>query len=383
MTGLQLAPGAAIPWRNLTRHVGIFGATGTGKTTTAAALVDRMPCPVVVLDAKGDLERAGRLHAPRMSIGAMGADFVARALDLSEPQAGALQVALAWAEDSGRAAASLADLRALLSDTARNADALAGAYGLVSPVSIAAVQRALLRLERACPEAFGHGAPDWRRIAGVNVIACRGIADVPGVYGAFSAHVLDSLYRGLGEIGDAGAPGLAVMIDESHLLFDGATPAIVRRIEQVTRLIRSRGVALIYVTQSPADLPDSVLGQLGTRLQHGLNAATPRQVKALRAAADTMGADMAEIQRLGIGQALLSVAGAPGRKIKVAPRGALDMGPADALPVYPGPARVYDQAAPQADVAEPEPESLAERLRGLPWQFWAVALVVLLALIQS
>lgn len=316
---IQLSATAAIPCRDLTRHIGIFGATGTGKTTTAAAIAERAPCPVLILDAKGDLELLGKLHAPRMSLSEMGADFVARALDLSDAQAGALQIAMAWAEDSGRAVDTLAELRGLLGDTMQQAGDLAGLYGLVSPISLAAVSRGILRLERATPWLFGRGAPDWRRVAGLNVVSCRWIADVPGLYGAFAAHVLDSLYRGLGEIGDAGAPGLMVMIDESHLLFDGASPAIVRRIDQITRLVRSKGVGLIYVTQSPADLPDSVLGQLGTRLQHGLRGATPRQQKAIRAAAETMAVAPDAIQRLGVGEAFLSLAGGQGKRVTVAP----------------------------------------------------------------
>lgn len=374
---LIVGPGAVIPLRALTRHAGIFGATGTGKTTTAAAIVERLPCPVILLDAKGDLETLGRLHVPRMSVADLGPAFMARALDLSDAQAGALQIAMAWADDNCRAVDTLQDLRDLLNDTIANADELSRDYGLISTISVAAVSRSLLRLERACPWLFDAGVTDWRQVVGINPISCRWIADLPGVYGAFAAHVLDSLYRGLGEIGDAGKPGLAVMIDESHLLFDGATPAIVRRIEQITRLIRSKGVALIYVTQSPSDLPDSILGQLGTRIQHGLNAATPRQVKALRAAAETMAVAPDAIQRLGIGQAFISVAGSAGRRVQVQP-GKLQSGMVESF--NPAPVVLYHapRQAAQPPERAPDPVQWFDRLRRNP----AVLLAILLAVIM-
>ena len=348
MTALHLAPGLSIPHRALTRHIGIFGATGTGKTTTAAAIAERAPCPVILLDAKGDLESLG-LHRPwraQMRIDSMGADLVARALDLSPAQAGALHIALAWAEDSMRAVTGLDDLRNLLADTIAAAPDLSARYGLITPMSVAAIQRAILRLDRAAPWAFGANAIDWRDMRGINVYAASEIASVPGLYGAFVAHLLDSLYRGLGEIGDASAPGLMVMIDESHLIFDGAPPAVTRRIEQVTRLIRSKGVALCYITQSPADLPDAIAGQLASRVQHGLRASTPRQVASARAAAESMpgNATMGDVLVLGTGQALCSVPDARGRilpaRLVQVTRGRLAMG---AVAHEAPPARVVQQ----------------------------------------
>ena len=375
--GIQLAPGCTIPARYLTRHVGVFGATGTGKTTTAAAIVERAPCPVLVLDAKGDLESLGRVYRPwdaQLNLSELGPDLVARALDLSEPQAGALQVAFAWADDQRRPVASLGDLRALLGDVVARADDLSAAYGLVSPSSVAAVQRALLRLERAAPWAFGPASVDWRDVQGVAVLALGTVAGIPGLYGATVAYILDSVYRGLGELGDVAAPGLLIMIDESHLVFDGAPVPIVRRIEQVTRLIRSKGVGLIYVTQSPADLPDAIAGQLVTRIQHGLRAATARQQKGLRAAAETMPGNVTsqDVMQLGTGQAIVSVPDArgvpqPGRVVEVQ-RGRVHLvaGATVAPPIFPAAARFLCQAEPAAVAAAPP----------RPWPWWKAAAVV-------
>jgi len=316
MTFLHLGNGAAIPYRYLSRHVGIFGATGTGKSVTLGAIAERAPCPILIFDAKGDLESlASTLIRPAMRIDAMGADLLARALDLSEAQAGALQIALAWAEDCNRGVATLADLRCLLNDALQHD--LSGAYGLISPISVAAVQRALLRLERHSPWTFTASTFDPRDTAGIAVYAAAELASVPGLYGAFAAHVLDSLYRGLGEVGDVAAPGLLVMIDEAHLIFDGASPSIVRRIEQITRLIRSKGVGLVYVTQSPSDLPAAIAGQLATRIQHALRASTPQHLKALKAAAETMPGNIAaaDILGLGTGQAIVSIPDAAGKPL--------------------------------------------------------------------
>lgn len=364
---IQLAPGLTLPPRALPRHIGIFGATGTGKTSTAATLVTRAPCPVIALDAKGDLEGLGRVVPPRMRVDALGLDLLTRALDLSEAQAGVLSIALAWAEDTSRPVADLSDLRSLLADTA----ATPLPYGLVTPSSVAAVMRAMLRLERGAPWLFGTGAPDWRKLQGVTVVPCKHVAELPGAYGAFAVHVLDSLYRGLGEYGQDAA-GLMVMIDEAHLMFDGATAGVVRRLEQITRLIRSKGVGLIYVTQSPADLPDAILGQLGTRVQHGLRAATPRQVAALRAAAETLpgGVRPDEVAALGVGQAWVAPFGAA-----KAMRVQLDYTPVEA------PATTWQPPEgilrpPVAQVAEDEPATVAHWRESWWWRMLAPVLIL-------
>ncbi|QPC91484.1 helicase HerA-like domain-containing protein [Mesorhizobium sp. INR15] len=376
MTALQLGSGAAIPWRYLARHVGIFGATGSGKTTTLGAIAERSPCPVLILDAKGDLESLGAtLLRPAMRVDAMGADLIARALDLSEAQAGALQIALAWAEDSGRAVATLADLRDLLNDSTRHD--LSRDYGLISPVSVAAVQRALLRLERGAPWVFQPSRHDPRDTQGITVYGCSDLTSLPGLYGAFVAHTLDRLYGGLAEVGDVAAPGLLVMIDEAHLIFDGATAAIVRRIEQITRLIRSKGVGLIYVTQSPSDLPHIIAGQLATRIQHALRASTPYHHKALKAAAETMPGNISAASILGLatGQAIVSVPDAsgaplPGRVVAIQ-RGSL---PLCAVGLPPA---VVPRHAPRRDLVDAQPLHVAAP-RPRPWYFWPALLALAL-----
>lgn len=373
MTFLHLGHGAAIPYRYLTRHMGIFGATGTGKTTTLGAVAERAPCPVLVLDAKGDLESLGAaVMRPCMRVDAIGADLMARALELSEAQAGALQIAMAWAEDSGRAVADLADLRSLLNDSIQTD--LSAEYGLVSPISVRAVQRALLRLERGAAWAFGSAAHDARDTQGITVYAARDLTALPGLYGAFVAHVLDSIYRGLAELGDVAAPGLLVMIDESHLVFDGAPAAIVRRIEQITRLIRSKGVGLVYVTQAPSDLPHVISGQLATRIQHALRGATPYHQKALRAAAETMPGNVtaADIAALATGRAFVSIpdssgAPLPGRAVDIQ-RGKLALHSVD----LPAPRPRQRPVTHWPDDANHVPA--APRVR--PWHFWPLRVFV-------
>lgn len=306
---------ASIHPRFLTRHIGIFGATGTGKTTTAASIVSRLSCPVIVLDAKGDLGCLGDVKAPwdgcQMSVSDLGADLLQRALDLSPAQAGVLEIALAWAEDTGQPCHNLTDLNCILTAMV---EADLTDYGLVSTASVAAVQRSILRLRRAAPWAFGKGSFDPRDCSGRTVIHAPDLAAVPGLYAAFASHLLETVYRGLGEVGDAGAAGLAIMVDEAHLLFQDAPPAVTRRLEQIVRLIRSKGVCLIFVSQSPADLPPAILGQLATRIQHGMRAATPGQQAAVRAAAETMPGTVtqSDILGLGMGQALVSTPDADG-----------------------------------------------------------------------
>jgi hypothetical protein len=316
MTFLHLAHGADIPHRYLTRHIGIFGATGTGKSSTLAAIAERAPCPVLIFDAKGDLESLGsNLLRPAVRVDSFDADLMSRAIDLSDAQAGALQIVLAWCEDSGFPVVTLGDLRVAM-NAALQRD-LSHSYGLLSPISVAAVQRSLLRLEREVPWLFSAAEFDPRDTTGITVYSASGITPLPGLYGAFVAHCLDALYNGLGEVGDVAAPGLLVLIDESHLLFDGATPAIVRRIEQITRLIRSKGVGLVFATQSPSDLPSPVAGQLATRIQHALRASTPQHHKALKAAAETMPGNIsaADILGLATGQAIASIPDATGKPV--------------------------------------------------------------------
>ncbi|UUV43259.1 AAA-ATPase [Rhodobacter phage RcCWillis] len=370
---IHLGQGVCLSPRYLTRHMGIFGATGTGKTTTAATVVKQLRCPVIVLDAKGDLAPLGKVVPPwqsaQMSVGALGADLMRRVLDLSEAQSGALEIALAWAEDHGRACHTMDDLSDILSDIATRVDV--SDYGLVSRLSLAAVQRAILRFKRAAPWAFGPTIFNPLAVAQTTVVHAPDLVAVPGLYAAFAAHNLEAIYRGLGELGDTSAPGLAVMVDEAHLLFQDAPRAVVSRLEQIVRLIRSKGVALIFVTQSPADLPPAILGQLATRIQHGLRAGTAAQQTAARAAAETMPGNVAaaDILGLGMGEAFISTPNGsgnpiPAMRIKVSGIKMDGRIFSDAPPsISPTPRR---SAQVPPDLAPQEPSAAKRR----PWYFW-------------
>lgn len=323
---LTIGPGAALPLRYANRHALVTGATGTGKTVTLAAIAEGLGaagCKVLAFDAKGDLDRlADRLRDPFEGAGLdlyqMGPDLLCRALELSEAQSGAVFVLYAMAEAEGLRLADLDDLRALCGRAADDLGRVSSVYGLVGKPSLAAVQRAALRLSRDGAGAFGRPGFDLATLPpGVTVYRSARLARNPVLYASFVTHCLLDLYHRAPESGDLDCPKWALLMDEAHLIFDGCPPGLLRRIESVVRLIRSKGVCLIFATQSPADLPPGISGQLATRVQHGLRAVTPAQVKGVRAAAESMPAApgfdaMAAIQGLGIGQALVSVPGAGG-----------------------------------------------------------------------
>jgi len=311
---------AALPLRYLNRHVLISGATGTGKTVTLAALVEALAgagVPVLAIDAKGDLESLGRVVCPYGERGErapldlfhLGPEIMARALDLSEAQSGVLYVLHELAQGEGMPLATLADLRAL-ANYAANARDVSTSYGLVSPASLAALQRGLLRLDAG---AFGRPGFDMAGRSGVTVYAAAKLARKPEQYAAAVAWMLLDLYERCPERGDDDRPALAVVIDEAHLIFEGIPASLERRLASVARLIRSKGVALIWASQAPADLPPAIAGQCLTRIQHGLRASTPAQLRDVKAAADSMPQPMtgfdavAAILALGVGQALVSL----------------------------------------------------------------------------
>ena len=391
---IVLGPHSFIMPRYLTRHIGIFGATGTGKTTTAASIVNQLACPVIVLDAKGDLGGLGRTVAPwqgaQMSVAGIGADLLSRALELSEAQSGVLAIALAWAEDHWDTVETLDDLASVLWLIA-SGDADVSQYGLASKLSIAAVQRAILRLRRAAPWAFGPKQFNPMTSTGVTVIHAPDLVEQPGLYAAFATQMLDSIYKSLGEIGDAGAAGLVIMVDEAHLLFSDAPRAVIQRLEQIVRLIRSKGVSLIFVTQSPADLPPAIMGQLATRIQHGLRAATVGQQAAVRAAAETMPGEVkaADILSLGMGEALVSTPDARGtpaaaQRVTVQPVPWQPVIFSDAPPRVSfslTPARNLEAVTYQAQDFSGQVEAVEAKRK--PWWFWpaVVAAVIYLPII--
>jgi len=355
----------------LNRHGLVTGATGTGKTITLQVLAEglsRLGVPVFAADVKGDLSGiadAGRLTpkleerlaalglaapafeaAPvtlwdlfgrsgvpvRMTVSEMGPLLLARLLDLNDTQTGVLYAAFRIADDNGLLLLDLADLRAMLAWVGANATTLKLEYGNLSATSIAAIQRSLLVLEeQGADVVFGEPAlelgdliatsADGRGV--VNLLdATKLAAESPHLYACFLFWLLSELFEELPERGDAELPLLVLFFDEAHLLFKGAPKALVDKIEQVVRLIRSKGVGIVFVTQSPLDLPEAVLGQLGLKIQHALRAFTPRDQKAVRVIADTFrprpGLDAAAvITELGTGEALVSTLDAKGQPTPV------------------------------------------------------------------
>ncbi len=347
--------------RRANRHGLIAGATGTGKTTSLRVLAEGFSgagVPVFMADVKGDLtglcqpgedgtgqvERARavdlkgyafrrfpvilwdiygkRGHPVRVTVAGVGPLLLARMLALNEVQEGILNAAFALAEDEGLLLLDLKDLRAVLNYMAGRARALRERYGNISTQSVGAILRRLLGLEQQGAGDF-FGEPDLaiedfiRRdrdgLGYINIlVADRLIQHGPRLYSSFLFWLLSSLFQRLPEVGDTEKPRLAFFFDEAHLLFDDASRTLAQKVEQVVRLIRSKGVGVYLVTQSPLDVPENVLGQLGNRLQHALRAFTPRDQRAVRAAAQTFRAnpafDAAEaIQQLVVGEALVSV----------------------------------------------------------------------------
>ncbi|MBB5693679.1 helicase HerA-like domain-containing protein [Muricoccus pecuniae] len=341
------------------RHGLVAGATGTGKTITLQTVVEgfsRAGVPVFCADIKGDLaglsqpgtpkpkiaERAAALgatdfgwqaapvvfwdvfgeqgHPVRATVAEMGPLLLGRLLDLNDTQEGVLAIAFALADDEGLLLLDFKDLRALLSHVAERAAELAAHYGNVSKATIGTIQRRLLTLEQQGAEHFfGEPAleltdlmlltPDGR--GSVNILAADKLAASPRLYATFLLWLLSELFEELPEVGDLDKPKLAFVFDEAHLLFRDVPKALLEKIEQVVRLIRSKGVGVYFVTQNPLDLPGTVLGQLGNRVQHALRAFTPADQKAVRAAAETFRPNRAfrtedAITELAVGEALVS-----------------------------------------------------------------------------
>jgi DNA helicase HerA-like ATPase len=341
------------------RHGLITGATGTGKTVTLQILAEgfsRIGVPVFLADVKGDLsglcqpiaphpkidERleiigipdfqaqswplvfwdifGERGHPVRTTISEMGPLLLSNLLELNDTQEGVLHVAFRAADDNGLLLLDLKDLRALLRWVSKNAKTLSQEYGNVSPASVAAIQRRLLVLDEQGGEQF-FGEPalalgDLKRVdlngrGVINVLAADKLIQKPRLYATFLLWLLSELFEELPERGDADKPELVFFFDEAHLLFRNAPKALLEKVEQVVRLIRSKGVGIYFITQNPIDVPDSVLGQLGNRIQHALRAYTPRDLRAVRAAAQTFRNNPAldvekAITELGVGEALVS-----------------------------------------------------------------------------
>ncbi|MBC6942959.1 MAG: DUF853 family protein [Xanthomonadales bacterium] len=344
--------------RYANRHGMVAGATGTGKTVSLMVLTEglsKLGVPVFLADVKGDiagLSQAGVMsdklkaridklgldwtpnanptvfwdiygnsgHPIRTTVSEMGPTLLARLFELNDTQSGVLEIVFKAADDEGLLLLDLKDLRALLGWASEHAKELSQAYGLVSPASIAAIQRALLSLEQAGGDAF-FGEPaldlaDFMRqdMSGrgiVNILAADQLILKPRLYTTFLLWLLSELFERLPEVGDLDQPKLVFFFDEAHLLFDDAPPALRQRVEQVVRLIRSKGVGVYFCSQNPDDVPDAILGQLGNRIQHALRAYTPRDQKAVKAAAETFAPNPAidvvqAISQLAVGEALVS-----------------------------------------------------------------------------
>lgn len=341
------------------RHGLVAGATGTGKTVTLMTLAEgfsRLGVPVFMADVKGDVaglavageggeklaQRAAEIgvdgfapaaspvvfwdlygklgHPVRTTVSEMGPTLLARILELNDTQSGVLDIVFKLADDRGLLLLDLDDLRALLGLVAEERKDISTEYGLVSAQSVAAIQRSLLRLSQDGGEAFfGEPALELADIMRVNhdgrgvvgILAAAQLILKPRLYSTFLLWLLSELFEQLPEVGDLEKPKLVFIFDEAHLLFDDAPPALVQRIEQVVRLIRSKGVGVYFCSQFPDDVPGNILGQLGNRVQHALRAFTPRDQKAVKTAAETFVQNpkldvVATLSQLGTGEALAS-----------------------------------------------------------------------------
>src|SRR5438552_10295554 len=359
------------------RHGLIAGATGTGKTVTLQTLAENFSArgvPVFMADVKGDLaglsqpggnnpkvlERAKELksdnftgeacpvvfwdvfgeqgHPVRATVSEMGPLLLGRLLQLNDTQAGVLNVVFKIADESGLLLLDLKDLRAMLQYVADNADQFRTQYGNVSAASVGAIQRNLLQLEtQGADKFFGEPALDLDDLIQtengrgvINVLAGETLMQQsPDVYATFLLWLLSELFERLPEIGDPEKPKVVFFFDEAHLLFNNIAPALEQKIEQMVRLIRSKGVGVYFVSQNPLDIPDVVLGQLGNRVQHALRAFTPRDQKAVHAAAQTFRQNPRlqteeVLTQLAVGEALVSMLdekGTPGvvERAKIVP----------------------------------------------------------------
>jgi len=341
------------------RHGLVAGATGTGKTISLMVLAEgfsRLGVPVFMADVKGDVaglalagipnekiqQRVAQIgiegytneanpvvfwdlygkvgHPVRTTISEIGPSLLGRMLEINDTQVGMLEIAFKLADDQGLLLLDLDDLRALLGFVADNRKEISTQYGLVSTQSVAAIQRALLSLEREGGEAlFGEPALELNDLLRTD-LSGRGIVNIliadqlilkPRLYSSFLLWLLSELFENLPEVGDLDKPKLVFFFDEAHLLFDDAPPLLRQRVEQVVRIIRSKGVGVYFCSQFPDDVPNEILGQLGNRIQHALRAYTPRDQKAVKTAAETFVAnpklDVAKvISQLAVGEALVS-----------------------------------------------------------------------------
>ncbi len=347
------------------RHGLITGATGTGKTVTLQTMAEnfsKIGVPVFMADVKGDLtgiSQAGSIgekmagilkergidtpeslacpatlwdvfgeqgHPVRATISDMGPLLLARMLNLNETQSGVMNLVFKIADDNALLLLDLKDLRAMLQYVGDNASEFTTTYGNVSAASVGAIQRGLLQIESQGGDRF-FGVPmlnisDFMQTVDgkgvINILAADKLMNAPRLYATFLLWMLSELFEQLPEIGDPEKPKLVFFFDEAHLLFNDAPKVLVERIELVVRLVRSKGVGVYFVTQNPLDIPDSVLAQLGNRVQHALRAFTPRDQKAVKATAQTMrqkpGLDIeTAITELAVGEALVSLLDAKGR----------------------------------------------------------------------